>query len=89
VLRLWVATQVLGLALALATADTQQLNPLWARRGVSGVATADWPARVRWVNELVDGDGNFLPHLLSIDPTLHCAKQARGWRRRAAESLAP
>jgi uncharacterized protein len=37
VLLLWVAAQVLGLALALATADTLQLNPLWERRGASGV----------------------------------------------------
>ena len=31
------------------------------------------PVRVKWINELVDGSGNFLPHLLPVDPTLHWA----------------
>jgi bilirubin oxidase len=31
------------------------------------------PTRVRWINDLKDGDGNFLPHLLPVDPTLHWA----------------
>ncbi len=36
---------------------------------------AKWqkPVRVKWVNGLVDGGNNFLPHLLSIDQTLHWA----------------
>jgi spore coat protein A len=36
---------------------------------------AKWnaPVRVTWVNELVDGAGNFLPHLLPVDQTLHWA----------------
>lgn len=34
-------------------------------------ATADRPTRVKWINELVDGNGNYLPHLLPVDPTLH------------------
>ncbi len=29
--------------------------------------------RVKWINDLVDDDGNFLPHLLPVDPTLHWA----------------
>lgn len=31
------------------------------------------PVRVKWVNQLVDGSGNYLPHLLPVDPTLHWA----------------
>ena len=31
------------------------------------------PVRVKWVNELVDANGNYLPHLLAVDPTLHWA----------------
>jgi spore coat protein A len=31
------------------------------------------PTRVKWVNSLVDDDGNFLPHFLPIDQTLHWA----------------
>ncbi len=31
------------------------------------------PARVNWINDLVDANNNFLPHLLSVDQTLHWA----------------
>jgi spore coat protein A len=31
------------------------------------------PVDVRWINDLVDEDGNFLPHLLPIDQTVHWA----------------
>jgi len=33
----------------------------------------DLPTRVKWVNNLKDPSGNFLPHLLPIDQTLHWA----------------
>jgi spore coat protein A len=36
------------------------------------------PVRVKWTNELVDGNGNFLPHLLPADPTLHWANPPGG-----------
>jgi FtsP/CotA-like multicopper oxidase with cupredoxin domain len=36
------------------------------------------PVRVKWINELVDGDGKFLPHLLPVDPTLHWANPPGG-----------
>lgn len=36
------------------------------------------PVRVKWVNELVDASGNYLPHLLPVDPTLHWANPAGG-----------
>ena len=41
---------------------------------------AKWrrPVRVKWVNELVDADGNHLPHLLPVDPTLHWANPPGG-----------
>ncbi len=35
--------------------------------------TADRPVDVRWINDLVDSDGDCLPHLLPIDQTLHWA----------------
>jgi FtsP/CotA-like multicopper oxidase with cupredoxin domain len=28
------------------------------------------PVEVKWINELVDASGNYLPHLLPVDPTL-------------------
>ena len=41
---------------------------------------ADWrrPVRVRWVNELTTDSGDYLPHLLPVDPTLHWANPPGG-----------
>lgn len=36
-------------------------------------ATWNTPVRVKWINDLKDDAGNFLPHLLPVDPTLHWA----------------
>jgi FtsP/CotA-like multicopper oxidase with cupredoxin domain len=36
------------------------------------------PVRVKWINGLKDGNGNFLPHLLPVDPTLHWANPPGG-----------
>ena len=36
------------------------------------------PVRVKWINDLVDADGNYLPHLLPVDPTLHWANPPGG-----------
>jgi spore coat protein A, manganese oxidase len=36
------------------------------------------PVRVRWINELKDANGGYLPHLLPIDPTLHWANPPGG-----------
>ncbi|MGZ4336040.1 MAG: multicopper oxidase family protein [Gaiellaceae bacterium] len=36
------------------------------------------PVRVKWINDLKDADGDFLPHLLPVDPTLHWANPPGG-----------
>jgi FtsP/CotA-like multicopper oxidase with cupredoxin domain len=36
------------------------------------------PVRVKWINDLVDDNGEFLPHLLPVDPTLHWANPPGG-----------
>jgi FtsP/CotA-like multicopper oxidase with cupredoxin domain len=36
------------------------------------------PVQVKWINDLVDRDGTFLPHLLPVDPTLHWANPPGG-----------
>jgi len=36
------------------------------------------PVRVKWINDLVDANGNCLPHLLPVDPTLHWANPPGG-----------
>ena len=42
------------------------------------------PVRVKWINELVDGNGAFLPHLLPVDPTLHWTNPPGGTTGRDA-----
>jgi bilirubin oxidase len=41
---------------------------------------ASWrrPVRVKWINDLVKANGDFLPHLLPVDPTLHWANPPGG-----------
>src|SRR5574341_140574 len=41
-------------------------------------AKADRQVRVKWMNQLVDGSGNYLPHLLPVDQTLHWANPPGG-----------
>jgi FtsP/CotA-like multicopper oxidase with cupredoxin domain len=52
------------------------------------------PVRVKWINGLVDETGNFLPHLLPVDPTLHWANppggtESRDMRPQFAETPGP
>ena len=41
---------------------------------------AQWnqPVRIKWINDLKDANGNFLPHILPVDPTLHWANPPGG-----------
>ena len=41
-------------------------------------AQANRPVRVKWINDLMDANGNYLPHLLPVDPTLHWANPPGG-----------
>jgi spore coat protein A, manganese oxidase len=41
-------------------------------------ARIDRPVRVKWINDLVDRNGRYLPHLLPVDPTLHWANPPGG-----------
>jgi spore coat protein A len=36
------------------------------------------PVRVKWINDLRDSGGHYLPHLLPVDPTLHWANPPGG-----------
>ena len=36
-------------------------------------ATTDRPVRVKWINDLIDENGNYQPHLLTVDQNLHWA----------------
>ncbi|WP_448808147.1 multicopper oxidase family protein [Agromyces bauzanensis] len=44
------------------------------------------PVRVKWINELVDENGDHLPHLLPVDPTLHWANPPGGAEGRDSRS---
>jgi FtsP/CotA-like multicopper oxidase with cupredoxin domain len=52
---------------------------------------AKWtaPVRVKWMNQLVDANGNYLPHLLPIDQTLHWANPPGGLAARDSEAFDP
>jgi bilirubin oxidase len=41
-------------------------------------ATWRTPVRVKWINDLRDSAGKFLPHILPVDPTLHWANPPGG-----------
>jgi spore coat protein A, manganese oxidase len=41
-------------------------------------ARHDRPVRIKWINELVNDHGNYLRHLLPVDPTLHWANPPGG-----------
>jgi bilirubin oxidase len=41
-------------------------------------ASVNRPVRVRWANQLMTASGNFRPHLLPVDPTLHWANPPGG-----------
>jgi spore coat protein A len=55
-------------------------NPSLIHNAPSLTIEADWerPVRVKWVNDLKDAGGHYLPHLLPVDPTLHWANPAGG-----------
>jgi spore coat protein A len=61
-------------------------NPATARGGPvvfhapSLTIESKWnrPVRITWINELVDDHGDYLPHLLAVDPTLHWANPPGG-----------
>ena len=50
---------------------------------------AQWnrPVRVKWINDLKDAEGNYLPHLLPVDPTLHWANPPGGAAGRDSRPL--
>jgi FtsP/CotA-like multicopper oxidase with cupredoxin domain len=41
-------------------------------------AKANTPVRIKWINDLKDVAGSYVPHLLPVDPTLHWANPPGG-----------
>jgi FtsP/CotA-like multicopper oxidase with cupredoxin domain len=52
-------------------------------------ASADRTVQVEWVNELIDANGNYLPHLLPVDQTLHWANPPGGKNGRDRRGFDP
>ena len=48
-------------------------RPVLLHNAPSLTIEAKWnrPVRIKWVNDLKDANGNYLPHLLPVDQTLH------------------
>jgi FtsP/CotA-like multicopper oxidase with cupredoxin domain len=59
---------------------TEKKRGLLLHNAPSLTIEADWnrPVQVKWINDLVDGHGDYLPHLLAVDPTLHWANPPGG-----------
>jgi FtsP/CotA-like multicopper oxidase with cupredoxin domain len=55
-------------------------RPLLLHNAPSLTIEARWnrPVRIKWINDLTDTNGRFLPHLLPVDPTLHWANPPGG-----------
>src|SRR5512132_398326 len=58
----------------------QGRNPLLIHHAPSLTIEAQWkrPVRIKWINDLTDDDGHYLPHLLPVDQTLHWANPPGG-----------
>jgi hypothetical protein len=59
---------------------SQSQRGLLVHNAPSLTIEAKWnrPVRVKWINDLRDPAGDFLPHLLPVDPTLHWANPPGG-----------
>ena len=65
-------SSALGGAAGVAPAPNSQFNyPSYTIENIK-----DQTTRVNWINDLVDTDGNSLPHLFSVDQSLHWANPA-------------
>jgi spore coat protein A, manganese oxidase len=55
-------------------------NPLLLHNAPSLTIEAEWkrPVRIKWINDLIDANGEYVPHLLPVDPTLHWANPCGG-----------
>jgi FtsP/CotA-like multicopper oxidase with cupredoxin domain len=51
---------------------------IWNAPSLTIEANWDRPVRVKWINDLKDAGGHYLPHLLPVDPTLHWANPPGG-----------
>jgi len=70
-------TTVWGYGAITADRKGQPLQGLFHAPSLTIDAQVGTPVRVKWINQLVDADGDYLPHLLPVDPTLHWANPGK------------
>ena len=58
--------------------ENPTLHPTRWQRSLTIEARWNRPVRVKWINDLKDASGDYLPHLLPVDQTLHWANPAGG-----------
>jgi FtsP/CotA-like multicopper oxidase with cupredoxin domain len=71
-------TTVWGYGAVTKSATSRGLVQFWHAPSLTIESTWKRPVRIKWINELVDAGGNYLPHLLPVDPTLHWANPPGG-----------
>jgi bilirubin oxidase len=75
----------------------QPMTTVWSYGSATHPGTFNYPAftieahfrrpvRIKWINDLRDSSGAFLPHLLPVDPTLHWANPPGGVAERDMHS---
>ncbi len=72
------ATTVWGYGAVTKSATSRGLVQFWHAPSLTIESTWKRPVRIKWINQLVDDNGHYLPHLLPVDPTLHWANPPGG-----------
>lgn len=70
-------TTVWGYGAVAADRKGEPLRGMFHAPSLTIDAQVGTPVRVKWINQLVDADGDYLPHLLPVDPTLHWANPGK------------
>jgi spore coat protein A, manganese oxidase len=72
------ATTVWGYGAVTKSATSRGLVQFWHAPSLTIESTWKRPVRIKWINELVDANGHYRPHLLPVDQTLHWANPPGG-----------
>src|SRR6266498_2985749 len=72
------ATTVWGYGAVTKSATSRGLVQFWHAPSLTIESTWKRPVRIKWINQLVDDNGHYLPHLLPVDQTLHWANPPGG-----------
>jgi spore coat protein A len=75
-------TTVWGYGAVTKSATSRGLAQFWHAPSLTIESTWKRPVRIKWINDLKDANGNYLPHLLPVDQTLHWANPPGGTAKR-------